>query len=101
VYLLVEPTPCTILLKKRRATAPIFSNVTRAAKDAIFKLFKPLQLIPALHSTGNNESWYCSRSRLVHNSSRTIGSNQDMLEIKKHGEKPMTMSIPVPKGPRE
>ena len=32
VYLLVEPTPCTILLKKRRATAPIFSNVTRAIR---------------------------------------------------------------------
>jgi hypothetical protein len=30
VYLLVEPTPCTILLKKRRVTALIFSNVTRA-----------------------------------------------------------------------
>jgi hypothetical protein len=42
-----------------------------------------------------------SGSRLMHNSSKTTGSNQDMLEIKKHGEKPMTMFIPVPKGLRE
>jgi hypothetical protein len=42
-----------------------------------------------------------SGSRLVHNNSRTTGSNQDMLEIKKHGEKLMTIFIPVPKGLRE
>ena len=100
-YLLVEPTPCTILLKKRRATAPIFSNVTRAARDAIFKLFKHHQLIPALHSTRNHEFWYCSRSRLMHNSSKTAGSNQDVLEMRKHGGKLMATSIPVPKGLRE
>uniref|UniRef100_A0A2N9F2T7 Protein kinase domain-containing protein n=1 Tax=Fagus sylvatica TaxID=28930 RepID=A0A2N9F2T7_FAGSY len=45
------------------------------------------KLSPALHSTGNHEFWYCSRSRLVHNSSRTTGSNQNMLEIKKYGGK--------------
>jgi hypothetical protein len=97
----VEPTPCTILLKKRRATAPIFSNVTRATKDAIFKIFKPLQLIPALHSTGNNKFWYCSRSRFMHNSLKTTGSNQDILGMKKYDERPITMSIPVPKGLKE
>uniref|UniRef100_A0A2N9J0F7 Uncharacterized protein n=1 Tax=Fagus sylvatica TaxID=28930 RepID=A0A2N9J0F7_FAGSY len=44
-------------------------------------------LSPALHSTGNHEFWYYSRSRLVYNSSRTTGSNQNMLEIKKYGGK--------------
>ena len=97
----MEPTPCTILLKKRRATAPIFSNVTRATKDAIFKIFKPLQLIPALHSTGNNKFWYCSRSRFMHNSLKTTGSNQDILGMKKYDERLITMSIPVPKGLKE
>ena len=101
MYLLVKPTPCTILLKKRRATAPIFSNVTRAAKNAIFKSFKHHQLIPALHSTGNHEFWYYSHSRLMHNSSKTVGSNQDMLEMRKHGGKLIAMTIPVPKGLKE
>ena len=87
--------------KKRSATAPIFSNVTRAIEILFFELFKHHQLSPALHSTGNHEFWCYSRSRLVHNSSRTTGSNQNMLEIKKYGGKLMAMSIPVPKGLRE
>jgi hypothetical protein len=37
----------------------------------------------------------------MHNSSKTAGSNQDMLEMKKHGGKLMAMSIPVSKGLRE
>ena len=37
----------------------------------------------------------------MHNSSETAGSNQDMLEMRKHGEKLMAMTIPVPKGLRE
>jgi hypothetical protein len=97
----VEPTPCTILLKKRRATASHLLQRDKSNQDAIFKLFKPLQLIPALHSTGNNKFWYCSRSRFMHNSSKTTGSNQDILEMKKYDGRPITMSIPVPKGLRE
>uniref|UniRef100_A0A2N9ENL2 RNA-directed DNA polymerase n=1 Tax=Fagus sylvatica TaxID=28930 RepID=A0A2N9ENL2_FAGSY len=34
-----------------------------------------------------------SGSRFMHNSSKTTGSNQDMLEMKKHGRRPMTMFI--------
>jgi hypothetical protein len=97
----VEPTPCTILLKKRRATAPHLLQRDKSNQDAIFKLFKPLQLIPALHSTGNNKLWYCSRSRFMHNSLKTTGSNQDILEMKKYDGRPITMSIPVPKGLKE
>ena len=97
-YLLVEPTPCPILLKKRRTTASHLLQRDKSNQEAIFKLFKHLQLIPALHSTGNNEFWYCSRSRLMHNSSKTTGSNQDILEMEKYDGRPITMSIPVLKG---
>ena len=100
-YLLVEPTPCPILLKKRRKTASHLLQRDKSNQDAIFKLFKPLQLISALYSTRNNEFWYYSRSKLMHNSLKTTGSNQDILEIKKYDGRPITMSIPVPKGLRE
>ena len=100
-YLLVEPMPCPILIKKRKTTASHLLQHDKSNQDAIFKLFKPLQLIPALHSTGNNEFWYCSCSRLLHNNSKTTGSNQDILEMKKYDGRPITMSIPVPKGLRE
>ena len=63
--LLVEPMPCLILLKIRRTTAPIFSNMIRVTKMLFSNLFKYLQSIPVLHSTRNNEFRYCSRSRLT------------------------------------
>jgi hypothetical protein len=97
----VEPTPCPIILKEKKCNSSHLLQRDKSNQNAIFKLFKHHQLIPALHSTGNHEFWYCSRCRLVHNSSRTTGSNQNMLEIKKHGGKLMAMSIPVPKGLRE
>ena len=87
--------------KKRRTTACHLFQRDKSNQDAIFKLFKHLQLIPALHSTGNNEFWYCSRNRLMHNNSKITGSNQDILEMKKYDGRPITMSIPVPKGLRE
>jgi hypothetical protein len=99
--LLVEPTPYLILLKKRGMAACHLLQRDKSNQDVIFKLFKHLQLIPAFHSTGNNEFWYCSRSRLMHNSSKTTGSNQDTLEMKKYDGRPITMSIPVQKGLRE
>jgi hypothetical protein len=37
----------------------------------------------------------------MHNSSKTTGSNHDILEMKKYDGIPITMSIPVPKGLRE
>jgi hypothetical protein len=76
---------------------PIFSNVTRATKmpfsnysntTSSFQLFIPSETMS-------------SGSRLMHNSSKTTGSNQDMLEMKKYGRRPMTMFIPIPKGLRE
>ena len=63
--LLVEPTPYLILLKKRGMAACHLLQRDKSNQDAIFKLFKHLQLIPALHSTRNNEFRYCSRSRLT------------------------------------
>ena len=100
-YLLVEPMPYSILLKKRRTTASHLLQRDKSNQNAIFKLFKHLQPTLALHSTRNNEFWYCSHSRFMHNSSKTIGSNQDILEMKKCDGKPKTMSISVPKGLRE
>jgi hypothetical protein len=41
--------------KRRRTTASHLLQRDKSNQDAIFKLFKHLQLIPALHSTGNNE----------------------------------------------
>jgi hypothetical protein len=62
----------------------ILSNVTRATNPPIFKLLKSLQLIPALHSTGNHDFWYCSRSRFLHNISKITGSNRNAWEMKKY-----------------
>jgi hypothetical protein len=87
--------------KKEKSNSSHLLQRDKSNQNTIFKSFKHHQLIPALHSTGNHEFWYCSRSRLVHNSSKTTGSNQNMLEMKKHGGKLMAMSIPVPKGLRE
>uniref|UniRef100_A0A2N9FV47 Uncharacterized protein n=1 Tax=Fagus sylvatica TaxID=28930 RepID=A0A2N9FV47_FAGSY len=65
--------------KKEKSNSSHLLQRDKSNQNAIFKLFKHHQLIPALHSTGNHEFWYCSRSRLMHNSSKTTGSNQDML----------------------
>jgi hypothetical protein len=43
--LLVEPTPCPILLKKRRTAACHLLQRDKSNQDTIFKLFKHLQLI--------------------------------------------------------
>jgi hypothetical protein len=99
--LLVEPTPYLILLEKRGMAACHLLQRDKSNQDTIFKLFKHLQLTSALYHTGNHEFWYCSRSRLMHNSSKTTGSNQDTLEMKKYDGRPITMFIPIPKGLRE
>ena len=85
VYLLlVEPTSCLISLIKRGTVASILSNMTRAAGLPFFKLLQHFQLTSALHLTENHEFWYCSRSRFLHNSSETTGSNQNAWEMEKH-----------------
>jgi hypothetical protein len=99
--LLAEPILCPILLKKREAAASHPLQRDKSNYSTIFKLLKALQLILALHSTGNHDFWYCSRSRLLHNSSKITGSNQNSWGMKKYDERPMTMPIPVPKGLRE
>ena len=88
-------------LKREKNNSSHLLQRDKSNQDAIFALFKYLQLIPVLHSTGNNEFWYYSRSKLMHNSLKTTGSNQDILEIKKYDGRPITMSIPVPKGLKE
>ena len=87
--------------KKGEQQHAIFSNVTRATETPFSNYSKHLQLISALHITGNHEFWYCSRSRLLHNSSKTTGSNQNAWEMGKCDRKPITMPIPIPKGLRE
>jgi hypothetical protein len=84
--LLVEPTSCLILLKKRRTAAYHLLQRDKSSWSTIFKLLKHLQLISTLHPTGNHEFWYCSRSRLLHNSLKTIGSSQDAGEMGKCDE---------------
>jgi hypothetical protein len=96
-----SPRHVLFLLKKEKNNSSHLLQHDKSNQDAIFELFKPLQLVPALHPTGNNEFWYCSRSRFMHNSSKATGSNQNILEMKKHDGRPITMSIPVPKGLRE
>uniref|UniRef100_A0A2N9GHT2 Uncharacterized protein n=1 Tax=Fagus sylvatica TaxID=28930 RepID=A0A2N9GHT2_FAGSY len=93
----VEPTSSLIILEEKKCNSSHLLQHDKSYQNTIFKLFKHHQLSPALHSTGNHDFWYCSRSRLVHNSSRTTGSNQDMLEMKKYGGKLMAITIPVPK----
>jgi hypothetical protein len=98
VYLLwVEPTSCLILLKKRGTAAYHPLKRDKSSWSTIFKLLQHLQLISALHSTGNHEFWYCSRSRLLHNSSKTIGSSQDALEMGKCDKKATTHAHSSPK----
>ena len=87
--------PCHVLFywKRRRVTALIFSNVTRAIKMP----FSNYSSTPSSLQLFISSEIMSSGSRLVHNSSKTTGSNQDMLEIKKHGEKLMPYSFWSPK----
>jgi hypothetical protein len=102
VYLLlVEPTSCLIFTNKKRNSSFHPLKRDKSSWSIIFKLVQHLQLISALHPTGNHEFWYCSRSRLLNNSSKTIGNSQDASELRRCDKKPVTMSIPVPKGLRE
>ena len=94
----VEPTPCPITLEEKKCNSSHLLQRDKSHQNTIFKLFKHHQLSPALHSTGNHEFWYSSRSRLVPNSLRTTGSNQNMLEIKKYGEKANGHVHSSPKG---
>jgi hypothetical protein len=82
--LLVEPTPCPILLKKRRTTAGYLLQRDKSNRDTIFKLLQASPTHFSLHSTGNHEFWYCLRSRFLHNSSEITGSNQNAWEMEKH-----------------
>jgi hypothetical protein len=99
--LLVEPTPCPILLKKREIAACHPLQRDKSNQDAIFKLLNHLQLISALYHTGNHEFWYYSCSRFMYYSSKTTSSNPDTWEMKKYDGKPITMPIPLPRGLRE
>uniref|UniRef100_A0A2N9GBA7 Integrase catalytic domain-containing protein n=1 Tax=Fagus sylvatica TaxID=28930 RepID=A0A2N9GBA7_FAGSY len=48
-------------------------------QEQLVNYFQTIQVSPAHlnpYLTGNHEFWYCSRSRLMHNSSKTTGSNQ-------------------------
>ena len=99
--LLVEPTLCSILLKKRKAAADHPLQRDKSNQDTIFKLLQAALGHSSLHPTGNHEFWYCSRSRFLHNSPKTTGSNQNAWERKKCDGKPVTMPILVPKGLRE
>uniref|UniRef100_A0A2N9HLZ8 Uncharacterized protein n=1 Tax=Fagus sylvatica TaxID=28930 RepID=A0A2N9HLZ8_FAGSY len=84
--------------KEEDSSSAIFSNVTRAANPPFSNYSSLYSSFPALHSTGNHDFWYCSRSRLLYNSSKITGSNQNAWEMKKYDGKPITMSILVPKG---
>ena len=95
--LLVEPTSCLILLKKRRTAACHLLQCDKSNWSTIFKLLKHLQLISTLHPTGNHEFWYCSCSRLLHNNSKTTGSNQDAWEMEKCDKKSITNTHSSPK----
>ena len=96
--LLAEPILCPILLKKRKTTAGPSSPTWQEQSTHHFQITQ----VPTAHFsfsfTGNNEFWYCSRSRFLHNSSKITGSNQSAWEMKKHDGETITMSIPVPKG---
>uniref|UniRef100_A0A2N9ETJ0 Uncharacterized protein n=1 Tax=Fagus sylvatica TaxID=28930 RepID=A0A2N9ETJ0_FAGSY len=101
---LVSPVPKTAedsqsvgpMRRKTAANHPLQRD--KSNQPTIFKLLKTLQLIPALHFIGSHDSWYCSRSRFLHNSSKITGSNQNAWEVKKYYREPTTTFIPVPKG---
>jgi hypothetical protein len=81
---LVEPTSCLILLKKIKTAACHLLQRDKSNWSIIFKLLQHFQLTPALHSTGNHEFWYSSRSKLMHYSSKTMGNSQDVWETGKN-----------------
>ena len=78
---LVEPTPCLMLLKKRRIAACHLLQCDKSNRDTIFKLLQASSAHFSLHPIGNHEFWYYSRSRFLHNSSKTTGSNQNVWEM--------------------
>uniref|UniRef100_A0A2N9IM40 Uncharacterized protein n=1 Tax=Fagus sylvatica TaxID=28930 RepID=A0A2N9IM40_FAGSY len=82
--------------RKTAANHPLQRD--KSNQPTIFKLLKTLQLIPALHFIGSHDSWYCSRSRFLHNSSKITGSNQNAWEMKKYYREPTATFISVPKG---
>ena len=86
--LLVEPTLCPILLKKRKAAADHPLQRDKSNQDTIFKLLQAALGHSSLHPTGNHEFWYCSHSRFLHNSSKTTGSNQNAWEMRNMMENP-------------
>ena len=80
------------LLKTKTMTA-YFSTCTRGSKPSSLSLSKLLQhdqLTIVLHFTWNHEFWYCSRGRHLGKSSKTIGHIQDIWELGKYDENPMT-----------
>jgi hypothetical protein len=88
VYLLLlKPTSCLIFTYKERNSSSHPLKHDKSSWSTIFKLLQHLQLISALHPTGNHEFWYCSRSRLLNNSSKTIGNSQDAWKIGKWDKK--------------
>ena len=73
-------------------------------QEQLVNYFQTIQVSPAHlnpYHTVSHELWYSSRIRLMHNSLKTTGSNQDVWEMGKCNGKPITIPIPVPKGPRE
>ena len=86
--------------KEKNSSMP--SSLT--GQEQLVNYFQTIQVSLAHLSpylTENHEFWYCSRSRLMHNSSKTTGSNQDVWEMGKCNGKPITIPIPVLKGLRE
>jgi hypothetical protein len=71
--------------------------VTRATETTFSNYSKHLQLTSALHLTGNHEFWYCSRSRLMHYSSKIMGNNQNAWEMEKRDGEPIIHAYSGPK----
>ncbi len=89
--LLVEPTSCLIFTNKERNSSLHPLKHDKSSRSTIFKLLQHLQLISALHPTGNYKFWYYSRSRLLNNCSKTIRNSQDAWEMGKcDKKKPIT-----------
>ena len=86
----VEPTSCHIFTNKERNSNS--SSPQTCQRQLVFhsKLLQHFQLISTFHFTRNYRFWYCSRSRLLNKSSKTIGNSQDTWELGKYDKKPMT-----------
>ena len=74
-------TSCLIFINKERNNSFHPFKRDKSSWSTIFKLLQHLQLISALHLTGNHEFWCCSRNRLLNNSLKTIGSSHDASEL--------------------